>query len=139
MDHRVEILMPDLRELDLDQPSGEELSHLAYLWAVSQVLGLEDQMSVITFGDTGLHTEVFKKLLGDTAWKKMFPELPPQSTDAIPFQVRQLVGLQLRNVDTILREETHAEAREKGTKHISKVITKVRTETTKLKKSILKA
>ena len=69
----------------------------------------------------------------------MFPELPPQCTDAIPFQVRQLVGLQLRNVDTILREETHAEAREKGTKHISKVITKVRTETTKLKKSILKA
>ena len=64
LDHRAEVQLQDLRELDLEQAEAEELSHLAHLWAVSEVYGLEDQMAVVTFADTILHPAVFAKLLG---------------------------------------------------------------------------
>ena len=139
LDHRADVQLVDLREIELDPPQPEEMAFLAHLWAVSEVYGIEDQMSVITFADTNLHPAVFSKLLGDMAWNKIFGEAQPQPESVIPFQVRQLVGLQLRWVSATLQEEQHAASRKNGATQMKKVLGKVRTETLKVKTSMKKA
>ena len=96
-------------------------------------------MTVITFGDTGLPVGVLARLLGMSAWNKIFAGSAVGEADAIPFQVRQLVGLQLRGLAQQLKSEQHEAAREKGAKAMKKTSKKCKEETLRLKKHICKA
>ena len=136
MDYRVDINMTDLREIDLDQPQAAEIEALAQLWAVSAAIGLEDHMAVITFADTGVDISVFAALLGNVAWSKIFYEGGPRPDNAIPFQVRQLVGLQLRGLQQAMQGDVHMAAKERGEKAMKASATRIRAETAKLKKAI---
>ena len=106
-DLTVEFTTDELRDINTVKPGEEELVQLAHLWEMIQTSLLEDPRAVITFGQCGLHANVWGGLIGDKLWYRLFaaPKGIANAADAIPYQLRQLASFQMRGLNDILMNE----------------------------------
>ena len=124
---------PELRNVATLKPTPDELPKLAHLWEMIQTSHLEDPRAIITFGQCGLHANVWGGLIGDTIWNRMFAESQGvvRGEDAIPFQLRMLAAYQMKGLASTLNAEEFAAQRQAGEDSVMKNLEVIRSTTTR--------
>ena len=138
LEYRAPVEQEDLRDFQLEEMNESETPLLAQMHAFWNGMLMEDQAALVNFGQAAVPMWVMIQLLGEKAWKMIFPQDPPKEQDAIPYQLRQLIVFQLQSISHKLQEAQHDENRQKGKQAMKKAQTKIRDDTAKLKKTINK-
>ena len=133
LEHRVDVSVEELRDFSLTELSEAELPKLAHLYEWSNALLLEDAAAMVTFQQAGVPIQTMYDLVGDSAWKRMFPGTVADM-DAVPIQLRQLMSYQMQKVSQQLQQQQYEEARKAGADALKASAQSVRAETAKLKK-----
>ena len=128
------IAAADLRDFQLVELQESETPQMAHLWSWSQALLLEDAAAMVTFEQAGVPIQVMCNLIGETAWKTMFPAAV-STTDAVPFQLRQLMVYQMQSISNKLQEKEFEAARKAGQEAMKTTAQVVRAETVRIKKA----
>ena len=133
LEHRVQFQPEEMRDTNAIQPTEQEMPALAHVWAWTQGLMLEDPMSVIQFQHVGVDVQVIAELIGVTVWSKLFPDGKVAPEDVMPYQLRQMVAYQMRNLAARMSGAEHEEARKAGTEALNVSRKVIRTSTKQLK------